>query len=73
MKLEKQGGNPVTMRELLQSVVHQCHVFPERIDWPICVRLIEHGGFQEFTVLTAVQPEPALGAFFVNADPQSSL
>ena len=63
----------MTLRDLLQQVIHQAHNFPERIDWQICVGYTEYGGFQEFTVLTAIQPEPNLKAFFVNAVPQSCL
>lgn len=63
----------MTLHELMNHCIQQIHIYPERAEWPVCVGIIESGGFQEFTVLVGVHPEPDLKAYFVNALPQSAL
>jgi len=60
----------MTRNDLLQLLITESHVHPERGEWIICVGAMRDG---EWIVLTAIQPEPALGVYFINAVPQSAL
>lgn len=53
----------------MAAAIQELHIHPERADWTV---VVGHTG-GEFTILTAIQPEPAFKAFFVNAVPQSAL
>lgn len=60
----------MTRNQLLEHLISDFHTHPERGEWNVCVGAMRDG---EFTVLTAIQPEPALSVYFVNAVQQSAL
>ncbi len=63
----------MTRNDLLQLLITESHVHPERGEWPVCVGIAEYGGLQEFTVLSGLKREPRMQAYFISAIPQSQL